>query len=165
VTIFTRPHIRRLARESQHPWELYSLNCYCVLKLYNQSRAEVVVRLILYAPQLKGFNYKAHTIFYETNRKSILWLVFLSQGQDFFERHPLKSPYKPGLSTLVQLSENRFIPNLRLGYLLVKYNWMNLYLLKFYCCYYLADWQCFDLNGHCQEIFILKRSPLFYNDF
>jgi len=39
-----------------------------------------------YAPQLKRFNYKAHTIFYEPIEKGIFVVRILSQRQDF-ERH------------------------------------------------------------------------------
>ncbi len=39
-----------------------------------------------YAPQLKRFNYKAHTIFYEPTEKGIFVVRILGQRQDF-ERH------------------------------------------------------------------------------
>ncbi len=39
-----------------------------------------------YAPQLKRFNYKAHTIFYEPTEKGIFVVRVLGQRQDF-ERH------------------------------------------------------------------------------
>ncbi len=39
-----------------------------------------------FAPQLKRFNYKAHTIFYEPTEKGIFVVRVLGQRQDF-ERH------------------------------------------------------------------------------
>lgn len=65
-----------------HDYIANLLQCFEYLAI----RSELGRNAAEYAPQLKKFNYKAHTIFYEETENGIFVVRILGQRQDF-ERH------------------------------------------------------------------------------